>query len=90
MPLRKCATPARVLAVQPIETFQLIQIKYTLGGHIRTNRYHIPILRAQFTRALPQLVPEVQEEVVDAFNEFIPLTSGENVLPFTVLLLTSE
>ena len=60
-------------------------MKYTLGGQIRTNPYHVPIIRAQFARALPQLVPEVQEEVVDAFNEFIPLTSGENILPFTIL-----
>ncbi|KIM39577.1 hypothetical protein M413DRAFT_447055 [Hebeloma cylindrosporum] len=52
-----------------------IQIEYTLGGHVKTNPYHIPIIRAQLTRALPQLVPEVHEEVVDAFNDFIPPTS---------------
>ena len=55
----------------------MLQIDFTLGEHMRTNPYHIPILRSQLTRALPQLVPEIHEEIVDAFNEFIPLTSGK-------------
>ena len=41
------------------------------------NPYTVPIFRAQLTRALPQLVPDVHEEIVDAFNEFIPLTDGK-------------
>ena len=40
------------------------------------NPYHVPIIRAHLTKALPQLMRDVHEEVVDAFNEFIPLTSG--------------
>jgi len=51
------------------------QVQYTFGEHISKNPYHIPIIRAQLTRALPQLVPEVHEEVIDAFNDFIPLTN---------------
>ncbi|KIM38977.1 hypothetical protein M413DRAFT_447338 [Hebeloma cylindrosporum] len=54
---------------------EALQLEYTLGKHISLNTYHVPLIRAQLTRALPQLVPLVHEEVVDAFNEFIPLTS---------------
>ena len=60
-----------------LKRVQSLQLEYTLGGHIMTNPYHIPIVRVRLTRALPQLVPDIQEEVVDAFNEFIPLTSGK-------------
>jgi len=44
---------------------------------MRTNPYHIPIIQGQLTKALPQLVPEIHEEIVDAFNDIIPLTSGK-------------
>ncbi|KAF8153783.1 cytochrome P450 [Crassisporium funariophilum] len=53
---------------------ELLQTEYTLGVNISQNPYHIPIIRAQLTRALPRLVPEVREEIVDAFNDFIPVT----------------
>jgi len=60
-----------------LKLVQLTQIYYTLGEQISKNPYHIPILRRQLTGALPQLVPDLHEEVVDAINEFIPLTGGE-------------
>jgi len=53
---------------------ELLQIDYTLGVNIRENTYHVPIVRLQLTQALPVLVPEVYDEVVMAFNEFIPIT----------------
>ncbi|KIM39012.1 hypothetical protein M413DRAFT_12344 [Hebeloma cylindrosporum] len=54
---------------------EALQTEYTVGGQINMNPYHVPIIRAQLTKALPQLMRDVHEEVVDAFNEFIPLTS---------------
>ncbi|KAF9478579.1 cytochrome P450 [Pholiota conissans] len=53
---------------------QSLQVKYTMGERVSKNPYHIPIVRAQLTRALPQLVPEVQDELEDAFKQFIPPT----------------
>jgi hypothetical protein len=52
-------------------------MEYTFGRHMEKNTYHVPLIRAQLTRVLPQLVPAIHEEVVDTFNEFIPPTSGE-------------
>ncbi|KAF8159223.1 cytochrome P450 [Crassisporium funariophilum] len=49
-----------------------LQTDYTLGANIRTNPYHLPILRAQLNRNLSRLVPEVHDEVANAFNDFIP------------------
>jgi hypothetical protein len=54
-----------------------LQVEYTLGDRVSKNPYHIPIIRAQLTRALPQLVPEVQDELQEAFKEYLPPTDGE-------------
>jgi len=60
-----------------LECIQALQLDYTLGAQFSKNPYHVPIIRTQFTRAIPHFVPELHEEVTAAFNEFIPLTSGE-------------
>ncbi|KAF8959646.1 cytochrome P450 [Flammula alnicola] len=69
--LRKA--PENVLSSM-IAIDETLQVEYTLGENISKNPYHIPIIRAQLTRALPKLVPEVHEEIEDAFKEFIPAT----------------
>ncbi|TFK34046.1 cytochrome P450 [Crucibulum laeve] len=58
-----------------IATDEILQIQYTLGDRISDNPYHIPIVRSQLTRNLGKLVPELQNEVVVAFNETMPLDS---------------
>ena len=58
----------------------MIQTEFTIGEQINRNPYHLPLIRTQLTKALPQLMREVHEEVVDSFNEYIPLTSGESTL----------
>jgi len=60
-----------------LKLVQLLQVKFTLGEQITKNPYHTLIIQKQLSRAIPQLVPEIYEEVADAFNEFIPLTAGE-------------
>ena len=55
-----------------------LQVNYTLGENVSKNPDHIPIVRAQLTRALPELVPEVIDEIQEAFVEVIPPTEGEH------------
>lgn len=55
---------------------QILQVIYTLSENINKNLYHVPILRAQLTRALPELAIEVLDEVREAFNEVIPPSDG--------------
>ncbi|KAF8965810.1 cytochrome P450 [Flammula alnicola] len=50
-----------------------LQAEYTIGQNIITDPYHVPIIRSELTKALPQLVPMMHEEVVEALNEYIPL-----------------
>ncbi|KAF8959647.1 cytochrome P450 [Flammula alnicola] len=69
--LRKA--PESVLSSM-IATNEALQVEYTLGENVSKNTYHIPIIRAQLTRALPKFVPEVHEEIEDAFKQFIPAT----------------
>ncbi|KJA23965.1 hypothetical protein HYPSUDRAFT_39491 [Hypholoma sublateritium FD-334 SS-4] len=51
-----------------------LQVNYTLGENVSSKPYHIPIVRAQLTRALPELVPEVIDEIQQAFGDVIPPT----------------
>ncbi|KAF9528912.1 cytochrome P450 [Crepidotus variabilis] len=53
----------------------VFQIAYTLGPHINEDPYHIPIARAQLTRSLPLLVPELHDELVQALKQNIPPTT---------------
>ncbi len=53
-------------------------MKYTIGPHLDDDPYHIDIIRNQFKRALPDLMPEVYEELVDSFEEYIPVTEGND------------
>ena len=54
-----------------------MQVEYTVGEEMKENPYHIKILRTRLKHALPLLVPEVYDEVDNAFNELIPRTGGE-------------
>lgn len=53
---------------------EFLQFEYTIGEHIK-DPYHLYVIRKQLTKALPQLVPEMHAEIVDAFNELIPLSN---------------
>ncbi|PPR05227.1 hypothetical protein CVT24_010333 [Panaeolus cyanescens] len=66
--------PENVLsAMEAINEASLsLQVDYTLGENIHHDPYHIPIIRAQLTRSLPILVPEVHDELSHAFNDHIP------------------
>jgi len=57
-------------------TFQELQLKYTLGSQIGTNPYHISVVRGKLTRSIPELVPALHDEVVEAFSQHIPPTDG--------------
>jgi len=39
--------------------------------------YHLAVLRNQLNRNLGVLFPQTHDEIVRAFDEIIPLTSGE-------------
>ena len=56
---------------------KFLQTQYTLGANMRTNPYHMHVIQSTFTRTLPILIPEVHDEVVHVFNDFIPATEGK-------------
>ncbi len=57
---------------------QLIQLKYTLGSAILLNPYHIPLLSNRLRRSLRNFIPEVYEEITNAFDTYIPFTEGSS------------
>lgn len=53
-----------------------MQIRYTFHESIILNQYHIPVVRAQLTRRIPEVMPDIVEELELAFDEEIPQTEG--------------
>jgi hypothetical protein len=51
-------------------------MRFTLGPQILSNPYHRGIIRGRLTKALPKSVPEMYDEIVDAFPQYIPPTEG--------------
>jgi hypothetical protein len=41
-----------------------------------TNPYHVSVVRGKLTRAIPELVPNLHDEMLEAFGQNIPPTDG--------------
>ena len=61
--------------------FQVLQIEYTMG-HQPDDAYHTNVIRAQLKSELNTLFPTMYDELSTAFNDEIPLTSGEGVCSY--------
>jgi hypothetical protein len=53
-----------------------MQLRYTFDQSIVLNSYHIPIVRMQLTRHIPEIMPEIVDELGSALDHEIPLTNG--------------
>lgn len=53
------------------------QTKYTVGEESNINPYHIHVLRSTLTRQLASTFSEVHDEIIHAFNYYIPITESE-------------
>ncbi|KAF9237109.1 cytochrome P450 [Melanogaster broomeanus] len=58
-------------------TNETLRTEYTLGHDIHHDPYHIPIIRSQLTRNLGILYPEINDELVTAFEETLDLKGDE-------------
>lgn len=65
---RLILTPAKALE----RTVQSLQTEYTLGRAIAHNPYHVAIVRAQLTRNIAAIFPNIREELSSAFSDTIP------------------
>ncbi|KAG6906247.1 hypothetical protein DXG01_014965 [Tephrocybe rancida] len=54
-----------------------IQAIYTMG-EVHFDPYHNDVVKSSLTRSLVERFPDVQEEIIEAFKEFIPATEGRN------------
>ena len=58
-----------------------------MGPQIRRNPYHVGLIRARLTRNIAVLAPDLYDELVVAFDEKIPLSSGESCLILLLLVV---
>ncbi|KAF9237107.1 cytochrome P450 [Melanogaster broomeanus] len=53
------------------------EMEYMAGQDVHHNSYHVPIIRSQLTRNLGILYPEINDELVTAFEETLDLKGDE-------------
>jgi cytochrome P450 len=56
-------------------TREILAVDYTLGSNIQSDPYHVPIIRNQLTKNLDILVPDILDEIVQAFDDEIHPTA---------------
>ncbi|KAF8574243.1 cytochrome P450 [Ramaria rubella] len=56
-------------------------VRHLLGPTIGTNPYHLEIIRTQMARNLGNLFPDLHDEVVNAFEDNIPVTGEWTKIP---------
>lgn len=50
--------------------------QYTFQKSVAYNQYHALVVKAELTRHIPQLMPDIVEELEEAISDQIPLTDG--------------
>jgi hypothetical protein len=53
-----------------------MQIRYTFDESITLNQYHVPIVRTELTRHIPEMMSEIMDELGSALDDEIPPTNG--------------
>jgi len=53
-----------------------LAIPYTFQNSVAYNQYHALVVKAELTRHLPELMPDIVDELEAAISDQIPLTDG--------------
>jgi hypothetical protein len=53
-----------------------MQMRYTFDESVTLNQYHVGVVRAQFTRHIPDIMFDIVEELGLALDDEIPPTDG--------------
>ena len=56
-----------------------MQVRYTFDESIILNQYHVPIVRTQLTRHIPEKIFEIVDELGRALDDEIPLADGNQL-----------
>jgi hypothetical protein len=58
---------------------QLLQLEYTIGHEQHHDPYQIVVIRSPMTRNIGVCFPDIRNEVVAAFEDLVPATTGGNL-----------
>jgi hypothetical protein len=56
-----------------------LQIKYTFHESIVRDHFHVPIVKAELTKNIPALMPDIVDELTSALTTEIPPTDGTSL-----------
>lgn len=55
---------------------QMLALRYLFGYEMDIDPFHIHIVKTQFTRSLGLMFPAIHEEMLAAFEEYLPVRDG--------------
>ncbi|KAG6330524.1 hypothetical protein ID866_8565 [Astraeus odoratus] len=55
----------------------ILKVQHTMGSDVYHDPYHISIIQTQLKRNLPTLCPDIEDEMVNAFNDYLPVRGNE-------------
>lgn len=64
-----------------------LAVRYTFQDSVADNQYHVAVVRTDLNRHLPEIMPEILDEVQAAMADHIPLTDGTIILKVVLILV---
>ena len=58
-----------------------MSMDWTFGSEVMRNPWHVPLVRSHLTKNLNVLFPDIREELMMAFDEYIPPTDEWTAFP---------
>jgi len=64
---------------------QMIRTEYTFHEGLLQDAYHVDLMRKNMTEKLSSLLPDIVDEITDAFEELTDIKNGELLVPISTL-----
>ncbi|KAK7457858.1 hypothetical protein VKT23_010202 [Stygiomarasmius scandens] len=62
-------------------TSDLLQLDYTVGSAVRTNLYHVNVVKGPLTRNISTRFSDIRDEIISAFGDEVPVSDDWIAIP---------
>ena len=69
----------------PLTMAQMIRTEYNLHKGLVQDAYHVDVMRKNMTEKLSSLLPDIVDEITDAFEGLTDIKNGELLVPISTL-----
>jgi hypothetical protein len=68
---------------------QIVAMRYTFGDELVYDPYHVPVIRTTLNRNLGVCFPDIQDEIVHAFDDILALKGNGRLRVFAAMDISS-